>query len=137
MAILHAIFVLAFVAAAIGKLVSTVAIHLVIFPVTSVAVAIGPLENTVAIFLVVFVIALVAIAITPLVNTVAMLLVIFPRPLVAVAIEGTAIPHHAALTVSLAVFQIAFVGAIRKDRLGLWLLPFYLSLVFITFHFPV
>jgi hypothetical protein len=41
---------------------------------------------------------------------------------VAVAIEETAIPHHVALTVSLAVFQLSFVDTIRIDllSLGLW-----------------
>ena len=66
-----------------------------------------------------------------------MRLVVFPRAFVAVAIGGTASPLHGALTVSLAVFQLAFVDAFWIDMLGLWLLPFYLSLVFITCYFPV
>ena len=68
---------------------------------------------------VIFVVTSVAVATGPLVNTVAMLFAIFVVTSVAVAIEGTANPHHAALTVSLAVFQFAFVDATRKDMLGL------------------
>jgi hypothetical protein len=73
---------------------------------------------------VVFPIASVAVAIGPLVNTVAMLIAVLPIASVAVAIVETAIPHHVALTVSLAIFQLSFVDTFRKDKLSLGLLHF-------------
>ena len=78
-------------------------------------------ENTVAMLIAVFPIASVAGATGPLVNTVAMLFVVLIIASVAFAKKGT-IPHHVALTVSLAIFQLSFVDTIRKDMLslGLW-----------------
>ena len=87
--------------------------------------------------LVIFKVTDVFLAIGPLLNTMAIHLVVCPIAFVAAAIEGTANPHHGAVTVSLAVFLLAFVDATRKDMLGLWFRPFYLSFVFITCYFPV
>jgi hypothetical protein len=137
LAILHAVFPLAFIAVAIGPLVNTVAILLAILPIANTAVAVGPLFNTVAIFLAVFPIANIAVAVGPLLNTVAIFHAVLPIANIAVAIGDTANPRHAALTVFLPVFQLAFVDAFRKDLLFLRLLPFYLSLIFITCYFPV
>ena len=75
--------------------------------------------------------------IRPLINTMAIPLVILIVTNVIVAIGGSANPHHGAVTVSLTVFLLAFVDATRKDMLGLWFRPFYLSFVFITCYFPV
>ncbi len=72
-----------------------------------------------AVPLVVFPLAIVDIATDPLVNTVAILLVVFPIAFVDVTIEDIAYPYHAAFTLSLPVFQFAFVDAIRKDMLSL------------------
>ena len=82
-------------------------------------------------------ITFVTVAIGPLLNALAIHLVVLPITLVAAAIKGTANPHHGTVTVSLAVFLLAFVDATRKDMLGLWFRPFYLSFVFITCYFPV